>query len=588
MPVSKVPLQPSSSLPSSAEGGQKQQQRALSPKGEDRGSMLLAGTSVTTTAESEDGYGTVAVCLATGIASEKGQMISQILHPTEPLFRYDVELPTVRRHSESDATPAVFCIKSNILPSQAQDSTRTGRGENRLNLWVDGQVLTMLFLYACVVMVATFVLLANSGLEANFVTRWQFVRPLVHKQHDTQNTNVAALPTDVLLLDIVLASVMPCCMQLSPCDVAGCHIQVLEAVSETISPLLPVVLLVGQQQAALRLAKQGITTLQPKRIAIAGRVDTFCVDKSAHAQPHSLAFASSIVSIIRSRCCGRPQCTAKALTPNQNVRVCVRVRAAGTLTCPDLSWSGVIPASKIKLWQKDWQQYGYGGGSRSSSSAVGSEAEPQLGQSSAEQAAAGEQQQRQRRDSESWAGRPVASIDSLPHRIVSGLATCHSLTHIPQALPTYRDRFDYAGNRVDMAMFAATGWGLKESGERRVVQNLDSGEALVVARRFEFDHSTQLMTVLVQRPTVDDGEGEVFTKGSFEAVAALCNPSSVPAEAAAAANAYAGRGSYVLALAQRSIAHDSIHGDHAALAKMNRAEVEVPGEYEFLGLILFQ
>jgi hypothetical protein len=47
--------------------------------------------------------------------------------------------------------------------------------------------------------------------------------------------------------------------------------QVLEAVSETISPLLPVVLLVGQQQAALRLASRGITTLQPKRIAIAGR-----------------------------------------------------------------------------------------------------------------------------------------------------------------------------------------------------------------------------------------------------------------------------------------------------------------------------
>ena len=44
----------------------------------------------------------------------------------------------------------------------------------------------------------------------------------------------------------------------------------------------------------------------------------------------------------------------------------------------------------------------------------------------------------------------------------------------------------------------------------------------------------------------------------------------------------------MLALALRSIKHDSIHGDHAALVKMKRDEIELPGEYEFLGLILFQ
>ena len=83
------------------------------------------------------------------------------------------------------------------------------------------------------------------------------------------------------------------------------------------------------------------------------------------------------------------------------------------------------------------------------------------------------------------------------------------------------------------------------------------------------------------------GEGEAYTKGSFEAVSALCEPSSVPAEAAAAAKAYAARGAYVLALALRLIEHDSIHGDHASLVKMDRDEIEKPG-YEFLGLVLFQ
>jgi hypothetical protein len=43
----------------------------------------------------------------------------------------------------------------------------------------------------------------------------------------------------------------------------------------------------------------------------------------------------------------------------------------------------------------------------------------------------------------------------------------------------------------------------------------------------------------------------------------------------------------VLALALRLIEHDSIHGDHAALVKMDRDEIEKPG-YEFLGLVLFQ
>ena len=433
MPVPKVPVQPLAGL-----GQQQQQQqpsRETSLKETQRSSILLAGTSVTTAAESS-----VAVCLATGAASEKGKLVAHILHPAELPFRmsYEVELPTV---------------------------------------------LTILGSFAAFVAVVTFVFLANSGLEANFVTRWQFV---------------------------------------------------LEAVSETISPLLPVVLLVGQQQAALRLASRGITTLQPKRIAIAGRVDTVCFDKT------------------------------------------------GTLTSPDLAWTGVIPAARIKLWQKDWQWY------HNNHTKLAESAQPRENGGMRD----GKNTERPRRDSESWAGRPIASITSLPHRIVSGLATCHSLSHSPATLPASGESRDYAGNRVDMAMFAATGWRLNppkgSASHVRSVSNKDSGEELVVAKQFEFDHRTQLMTVLVQRPTGDDGEGEAYTKGAVEAVSALCKPSSVPPEAAAAAKAYAARGSYVLALALRSIEHDSIHGDHAALVKMERHEIELPGRFEFLGLILFQ
>lgn len=168
----------------------------------------------------------------------------------------------------------------------------------------------------------------------------------------------------------------------------------------------------------------------------------------------------------------------------------------GTLTSPDLAWDGVIPAGRIKLWEKDWQWYGNNGKNAD-------EKESRRERKDALQT------DRQRRDSESWAGRPVASVGSLPHRIVSGLATCHSLTYSPSALPGPRGRCNYAGNRVDMAMFGATGWRLNPSGGStshvRTVTNVDTGEELVVAKQFDFDHQRQLMTVLVQRPTVDDG-----------------------------------------------------------------------------------
>lgn len=126
MLVPKAPVQLSS-----AQAGLRQQHRRHDTPLKDihPGSVLLAGTSVTaTTAESS-----IAVVLATGITSEKGKMVAHILHAAELPFRmsYDVELPVV---------------------------------------------LIILASFAAFVSVATFFLLANSGLDASFVTRWQFVR----------------------------------------------------------------------------------------------------------------------------------------------------------------------------------------------------------------------------------------------------------------------------------------------------------------------------------------------------------------------------------------------------------------------------
>ena len=90
MPVPKIALQPLSSTRADLGQGQRREDTTL--KEFPSGSILLAGTSVTTISDSS-----IAVCLATGIKSEKGRMVAHILHPAELPFRmsYEIELPIV-------------------------------------------------------------------------------------------------------------------------------------------------------------------------------------------------------------------------------------------------------------------------------------------------------------------------------------------------------------------------------------------------------------------------------------------------------------------------------------------------------------
>eukprot|EP00250_Pteridium_aquilinum_P014895 c22269_g1_i1 orf=370-4158(-) len=61
-------------------------------------------------------------------------------------------------------------------------------------------------------------------------------------------------------------------------------------VNQIMSPLLPVALEVGQLQAVERLKKRGIFSLNPNRIAIAGKIRVFCFDKTGTLTKEGLDF----------------------------------------------------------------------------------------------------------------------------------------------------------------------------------------------------------------------------------------------------------------------------------------------------------
>ena len=100
-------------------------------------------------------------------------------------------------------------------------------------------------------------------------------------------------------------------------------------------------------------------------------------------------------------------------------------------------------------------------------------------------------------------------------------------------------------------MFEATGWTFASGdGEVPVVLRSPSGGEYTLLQRYDFDHTRMTQSVVVRAP---DGAQEIFVKGSFEKIGALCRPGSLTAEHGAIARSHAMNGCYVLALASRSL-----------------------------------
>lgn len=254
-------------------------------------------------------------------------------------------------------------------------------------------------------------------------------------------------------------------------------------VSQIFSPLLPVALKVGQIRSSKRLSDQKIFCVNPRRIAISGKVNIFCFDKT------------------------------------------------GTLTKEGMEFSGIAVCTQV----------------------VG-----------------------QPRPILSKLQRDISNTGMLSPHIIECMACCHSLVK-------FGDN-EYVGNEVEINMFRASKWLLlqDDKSELTTVVSPNRNQRLVLLKKYDFDHGRQTMSVVVDDQA---GNKQVYCKGSFEKIEALCRPDSVPQHFKHLAREYAMDGGYVLGFGYRTL--PSLEVNHS-FATAPRDEIEAPGSFNLLGLMIFR
>jgi predicted P-type ATPase len=271
-------------------------------------------------------------------------------------------------------------------------------------------------------------------------------------------------------------------------------------VSQIFSPLLPVALKVGQIRSSKRLSDQKIFCVNPRRIAISGKVNIFCFDKT------------------------------------------------GTLTKEGMEFSGVAICQHVVNQSSS--------SSTSLSPSTSSSPRPVL----------------------SSLQRDLSSARLPPH-LMECMACCHSLVKFGEN--------EFVGNEVEINMFRASKWLLiqDEQTDRTTVMSPNNHERYVLLKKYDFDHSRQTMSVIVEEQTSGSPKNKiVYCKGSFEKVEALCHPETVPLNFKHLAREYAMDGGYVLGFGYRSLPLESEH----SYETMPRDDIEVPGSFNLLGLMIFR
>lgn len=256
--------------------------------------------------------------------------------------------------------------------------------------------------------------------------------------------------------------------------------------SQIFSPLLPVALKVGQIRSSERLNKKGVFCVNPRRIAISGKVNIFCFDKTGTITKDGMEFSG--ISYVQ-----------------------------------DVSSSSDGAASLSPLYEQDI----------------------------------------------TLPSSPVPSV------VVQCLATCHSLAIFGS---------DFVGNDVEVKMFTATKWVLRNlpNSQKSEVTSPGGAHQMIVHRKWEFDHARQTMTVVAEN--VKTKSFHVFCKGSFEKIAKLCDPKSVPANYHSVARRFAMNGGYVLGLAHRSCSSSFSSAEEV----VSRDDIESAGAFQLIGLLIFR
>ncbi|GLE02926.1 hypothetical protein PINS_up011790 [Pythium insidiosum] len=140
-------------------------------------------------------------------------------------------------------------------------------------------------------------------------------------------------------------------------------------------------------------------------------------------------------------------------------------------------------------------------------------------------------------------------VDVLSVHAIVGLATCHGLTERSGRVTGYA---------LELDMFRATGYSLETNVHKQhtptapfhVLISSPIGKTFGVVQRYLFDAALQRSSVLIE--DFESGQRVVYTKGSPEALHAICNPATLPHDFHAKARAYSYQGYYVVALASKT------------------------------------
>ena len=171
------------------------------------------------------------------------------------------------------------------------------------------------------------------------------------------------------------------------------------------------------------------------------------------------------------------------------------------------------------------------------------------------------------------------------------IATCHQLAVLPGSRDLDSlDSLDssaaprYSGPAIDVKLFAALrGWRYEEATFAKPARVLHAAShtELELLRRCEFEHALQRMSVVTRDAATSTLS--IVSKGSVEAISAVCEPDSLPKDVLDVAKDYARNGCYVLALAQRALPPGT---DASALTALSRAQLE--SRLRFAGLLLLR
>ncbi|KAI9362422.1 hypothetical protein DFJ73DRAFT_609626, partial [Zopfochytrium polystomum] len=279
------------------------------------------------------------------------------------------------------------------------------------------------------------------------------------------------------------------CESLSLFDVTDC--------CDVVPPALPLVLTVGATMALRRLKSKGIFCICPDRINYAGRIDTFCWDKTG-------TLTSSKVEL-------------HGLEPCENRRLL-----------------GLAPSFRSRYRDEQPTTFEEATAVCNSLSSVNGELVGSPIDLELFRAAAG------------WTLNQLAESVTLNGRAVPVLARAVPPKPRPTSSAPSSARTSIA-SRPSSASHQQTTMSLSAHDP-----SIHDPTALLVLRRFPFDAQLQRASVVY---AADDGTARlrVAVKGSPEAVRILCRPNTLPLDYYEAVSGFAASGFYVLAVASRDV-----------------------------------